>query len=550
MDALRYWRTLRHLRPVQVYGRAWFRLHRPRPQTSPAPQVRAPRGRFARPAALSSRTTGPSRFGFLNHKAELTWPGGWTDPAQEKLWLYNLHYFDDLNATDAPRTWLRDLVGRWIDDNPPGAGVGWEPYPLSLRMVNWIKWALGGAALENAWVHSLAVQARWLRRRIEWHLLGNHLIANAKALVFAGTYFEGPEADAWRALGLRILGEQLTEQVLPDGGHFELSPMYHAIVLIDLIDLVNLAAAYPGVLPGAAVASWTDAIRRMRAWLAVMRHPDGEIAFFNDAAFGAAPPPSDVEDYARACGLGDGEAPVRPLVHLADSGYVRFNQADCALIADVGAVGPDHQPGHAHADTLSFEMSLGAERLIVNTGVSSYGDLARRAYERGTAAHTTVVLDGEDSSEVWAAFRVGRRARPFGLELHAGNDAIRAACAHDGYRRLAGRPVHRREWTLSPGALRIRDSLESARPHAAAAWFHLAPGVQATVETEEGGCSGRLVTAEGRTLQWRSTAACELRPDIWRPRFGGGTDSSALVARTTGPEIVTEFSWTPCTSCS
>src|SRR5690606_6973721 len=140
---------------------------------------------------------------------------------------------------DRRSAWHLDLLRDWVAANPPGHGDGWEPYPTSLRIVNWIKWALAGNTLPPACVHSLAVQVRWLRRCLEIHLLGNHLFANAKALVFAGLYFSGPEAHRWLATGLRILEREIAEQILPDGGQFERSTMYHALAYEDMLDLVN-----------------------------------------------------------------------------------------------------------------------------------------------------------------------------------------------------------------------------------------------------------------------------------------------------------------------
>ena len=181
--------------------------------------------------------TGPRGFVFLNQPGQLD-EIGWDGPQREKLWRYNQHYFDDLNAIDAPtrRAWHTALVEDWVADNPPGHGIGWEPYPLSLRVVNWIKWSLAGTTLSPAALQSLAVQVRWLTDRLEIHLLGNHLFANAKALVFAGLFFQGKEADTWLKKGLRILERQVPEQILPDGGHFERSTMYHALALEDILD--------------------------------------------------------------------------------------------------------------------------------------------------------------------------------------------------------------------------------------------------------------------------------------------------------------------------
>ena len=93
---------------------------------------------------------------------------------------------------------------RWVAENPPGVGPGWEPYPTSLRIVNWIKWALAGHALPPGCLHSLAVQTRWLCRRLEYHLLGNHLFANAKALVLSLIHISFEHCREWVKAGHQV----------------------------------------------------------------------------------------------------------------------------------------------------------------------------------------------------------------------------------------------------------------------------------------------------------------------------------------------------------
>ncbi len=141
--------------------------------------------------------------------------------------------------------------------------------------------------MENGWLDSLAVQVRFLRKRLEVHLLGNHLFANAKALVFAGLYFSGDEAEEWLQKGLSILEREVPEQVLGDGGHFERSPMYHSIILEDLLDLVGVFGIYGGRYEGEGqffkadpvFAGMTDvfaeAVGGRLEWMQAMTHPDG-----------------------------------------------------------------------------------------------------------------------------------------------------------------------------------------------------------------------------------------------------------------------------------
>jgi len=538
---LRYWHTLRHLRPIQIYGRAWSRLHKPRPDLRPAPPLRVARGDWQAPAQRRASMQDADTLRFLNETRRVVTPADWNSAEHDKLWLYNLHYFDDLNAdgAEARREWHRALIARWIAENPPGHGNGWEPYPLSLRIVNWLKWALAGNALAPEWVESLAVQVRFLSARLEWHLLGNHLFANAKALVVAGLYFEGPEADAWQATGLAILAREVSEQVLADGGHFELSPMYHAVILEDLLDLINLSVAYPGLIPDTLLGDWRRAAQRMRRWLAAMLHPDGAISFFNDAAFGIAPDPNDLQDYAERLGLGPCVIPKAGVTHLAQSGYIRVQRREAVALLDVAQIGPDYLPGHAHADTLSFELSLFGRRLIVNSGTSVYGTGRDRLRQRSTAAHSTVEVDGENSSEVWGGFRVARRARPFDLEIAGLEGAPIVHCAHDGYRRLSGRVVHRRQWHFEEHSLAVSDLLEGVFRHAIAR-FHLHPGVTATGD----GIKGALLLEGGQTVRWRLTGGHgSITPSTWHPEFGVSIPTHCLEVRLARRDCTLTLEW-------
>jgi uncharacterized heparinase superfamily protein len=492
---------------------------------------------------------GPRSWVFLNevgHLDEL----GWDGPQREKLWRYNQHYFDDLNALDstARMTWHRALVDDWVAHNPPGRGNGWEPYPLSLRVVNWMKWTLSGAALPPAAYQSLAVQVRSLTGRLENHLLGNHLFANAKALVMAGLYFEGPEADGWLALGLRILAREVPEQMLPDGGHFERSTMYHALVLEDMLDLVNAVQCFARRLsPGQRqqVAEWPQRALEMQSWLQSMCHPDGEISLFNDAAFDIAPSVTEIDAYAHRL---LGEMPTLPpsaCVELKDSGYVRLTHGRAVALLDVAPVGPDYLPGHAHADTLSFELSLGAQRVLVNSGTSCYGSSAERLRQRGTAAHNTLVVNGQDSSEVWGGFRVARRAYPLGLKIQQSADATgtEVRCAHNGYARLTGKPIHYRTWRLDAHELTVTDWVEG--PHQSAeARFHFHPAVQ--VHAGPGQTEGSVTLPDGTVMTWQlEHGQAMLGTGTWHPRFGHVEPNVSLAVHLVNGRSTLHFRWAP-----
>ena len=539
-EARLYFHTLRSLRPSQVLGRVWKAVHRTTPDTSPAPPLRVARA-WSAPARREASWLSPTRRRFLNLEREVATAADWNSEEAAKLWLYHLHYFEDLVARDADerRAWHAAGIARWIADNPPGLGNGWEPYPLSLRIVNWIKWSLAGGELSPAAVHSLAVQARYLRANLEHHLLGNHLFANAKALVFAGCFFAGAEAERWLAKGLGLVRREIGEQVLRDGGHFERSPMYHSLFLEDLLDLINLHGAHPETIEAREASQpvlWRSTAREMRRWLVLMTHPDGELALFNDCAFGVAPRPEELSAYARRLGLGPSSLPSAGAHELSTSGFLRFESESATAILDVGEIGPSYLPGHAHADTLSFELSLFGERVVVDSGTSLYEAGDERLRQRSTAAHNTLVVDGADSSEVWSSFRVARRASAHGLRIDSMPNGLRVRCGHDGYMRLGGRVYHSREWLFAPRELVVCDRLDG-RFERAEALLHLHPDVTPAREDS-------LALSGGRTL----THAVEggraaLEPSTWHPRFGTSLPSSRLRIPLSRPQLRTSLRW-------
>ena len=544
---MKWFYTVCYLRPVQIYGRIWRMLYRPAVDYSSSPSVCSSAGAWILPARRKPSLLSPVVFRFLNEERALVNSQDWDDPAASKLWRYNLHYFDDLNAEDCESriVWHRDLLTRWINENPPGVGTGWEPYPTSVRIVNWLKWALAGNEMPPECLHSLAIQVRWLCCRLETHLLGNHLFANAKALVFAGLFFRGAEAEGWLKKGLDILVREVPEQVLADGGQFERSTMYHAIALEDMLDLCNIAVAYP-----CAVSTrhrfFVDGLpllaERMGYWLAVMCHPDREIGFFNDAAMGIAPSPSALEGYAARLGIPRFAKTVSGVTHLKESGYVRLQQATAVVLLDVALVGPDYLPGHAHADTLSFELSLFGQRLLVNSGTSCYGTGEERLRQRGTAAHNTVVVDEQNSSEVWSGFRVARRARPTIPIICEQAPRISVEAIHDGYRRLAGTNIHRRKWLSNNHVLVVEDEVSGSFRNAEAR-FHLHPDVMVVKQLLS---ENRVVLQlpGGQDVDFFVDGGLlKVEKSTWHPRFGVSESSFCLVAKFRDATLKTTINW-------
>lgn len=527
-----YWHTLRYLKPVQIYGRFLFRLRRPKPDLRTAPTRNSPSGTWQMPAMRLPCMTDPRSWLFLNKTGKLD-EIGWHGSHHEKLWRYNQHYFDDLNAIGARArmSWHSALLKDWVEHNPPCKGEGWEPYPTSLRIVNWVKWALAGNELPEQCIQSLAVQARWLRQRLEVHLQGNHLFANAKALIYVGLFFEGREATDWLSVGFKILEREIPEQILSDGGHFERSTMYHSLAYEDMLDLINVSSAFQEACrPWSDISKeWHSIAMKMGHWLRAMCHPDGEIGLFNDAAFGIAPTPNQLFSYAARL---NSSSPIEcmDILYLKASGYIRACVGSAVLLIDVAPIGPNYLPGHAHADTLSFELSVAGHRLFVNSGTSCYGNSAERSRQRGTAAHNTVVVNGQNSSEVWGGFRVARRAYPHGLYIEQSADTTtKVSCAHNGYDHLHGSPTHHRTWLMDAHGLTVTDWVEG--PHQSAeARFHFHPEVK--VHTGPGQTEGTVALPDGTVMTWQlDNGHAWLEPSTWHPRFGHVEPNECLAVK-------------------
>jgi uncharacterized heparinase superfamily protein len=451
------------------------------PKTKPS--LRRLQGKWKQPHLLKKSITSdnPLTFSFLNCEQPIKTNEDWNSQAISKLWLYNLHYHSFL-LSDISLPLKESVITKWIHENPWPVGIGWEPYPLSLRIVHWIKFSLiePGQRTED-FTQSLFLQCFSLEKQIEYHLLGNHLFENGKALLFAGLYFDTKESKRWLKKGISILRKQLKEQILEDGGHFERSPMYHAIILEGILDIYQLLIVSNSMKDRKTQKNLEQIkktiqyiIPKMLLWLSSLSHQDGKIAFFNDSTFEIAPESQEIYNYASYLGF---SIPTEkyPYIYLDKSGYIRAENKKALVLADVGSVGPSYIPGHAHAGTLSFEVSLENERLFVNTGISTYDNNEERIYQRSTLAHNTVSIDRQSSSKTWSSFRVAERANVFDIQSSSQESHLYFSASHDGYQKSKYRLIHRREWFLLDKRLIVEDFFTGQGTPEIIASFHLHP---------------------------------------------------------------------------
>ena len=538
--------TIKYLKASQILNRIKRKFIKPKVSLVNFPKHIYPYKSITPVIKCSQRMYGESSFKFLNKEFTLKASEDWNAKNHDKLWLYNLHYFDDLNAINSEQrfVWHSNLIQKWIEDNPLGFGNGWESYPSSLRIVNWIKWVLlDRNSINNVnqmWLGSLVIQTRFLSQNLEYHLLGNHLFANAKALVFAGLFFNGEESENWYQSGISIINRELSEQVLSDGGNFELSPMYHSIFLEDLLDLVNIHQAYNRTLPD----NLENKIKQMLEWLKIMCHPDREIAFFNDSALGIAPSFVELLSYADRLNIVFKNDQVNRLTHLEESGYIRVEEENVVIIADVADIGPDYIPGHGHADALSFELSLFGKRVIVNSGISTYEMGIDRNKQRSTELHSTINIDNQSSSEVWSGFRVANRAKVFDIKKFKDSNSIKFSACHDGYKKLKEGVLHSRHWSVSKNSIKIVDNIIGSGSHKIRSVIPLHPSVS---DGDIQGDSINLnINGNVVNINFEGEGKLKLIRSKYYPEFGCSIDNKHLIYNYNGKlpsKITIKISW-------
>ena len=528
----RLYRTLRHLRRSQVQARLrrlfLAKLERVLPAPEPLPIPASPRLIPWRPPSLHDKKTvaAPGIFRFLNHEIDTArapergpctdYRLSWFPPGADPLWTFNLHYFDYAFELDPPA--FEAAVRDWVSQIPYGRRPAWHPYPTSLRLCNWVwRYSLSPDAFSSSFADllksSLGLQLHYLSGHPEFELLGNHLIANCKALIVAGIFLE---QENHLRKGLTILKNELKEQILPDGGHYERSPMYHSIVLEDLLAIRKALE-----LAQIAQPEWlTAAIIRMAAFLQAVSIAN-TIPLLNDSSSEIASPPKTLLAEAAKQGI---ETPPSQngSLYLKDTGLFIFKSPRLSLTFDVGPIGPDFLPGHAHNDTLSICLWLNGVPILADSGIYEYNLGAWRDYFRSSKAHNVITVDDEEPNEIWKSFRVGRRGYPIDVTLES-DTAIWAG--HNSYADRGVLVYRKLELSPDKRTVFVTDRIDAKRLSTFESNLHFAPGIQLTRQPDQDGLA-HYAAASGKEpladllIQIPDGAAILQGTSWYSPEFG------------------------------
>ena len=378
-------------------------------------------------------------------------------------------------------------------------GDKWNPYVVAERITNWVEFCSEycnqDEIIEYApWIYT---QAHELLSSIEYHLGGNHLLSEAKALVLAGYFLKNK---TFYDTGKQLLVDESKEQFYQDGGHCEQSISYHVESLqqyFETFTVVKQAGDDPTTL--------VECMRKPYQFLNGMIGANGKIPLFNDSAYDypfydaadflstakyifTSPPNGKTGEYSkRWAWLGDGTKTIdwNTKNLYEDTGFIHYpfqvDERKYSFFMDCGNNGPDYNLGHAHADALSILLYSEEKDILVDSGVFTYQPGEERNECRSTKAHNTVEIDGKNNAEVWSAFRTAKRGHTKIIDFSS-EDGLWVKAVYDGYKVILNSPVfHTRTVNIHQGMIEINDTVESPKKRNAVSRWHISPDCTVTL---------------------------------------------------------------------
>ena len=496
---------------------------------------------------------------FLNTSLTIADADGpaWLHPSLENqpaLWALKLHGFEFLNwpvlGAETPaecadgHAVFRRWIGNWARSSNTDIGTeqylrrAWTPHSVSLRILNLSRYYCWCAPTEDD-SEFLSVLRRlifknalFLERHVEHDVGGNHLIENGVALVTAGILFDQSDQQ-WLEAGLTLLEDE-SEQFLPDGGHFERSPMYHVITLTRYLTVLDLLRESGRTGPPELEA----AAERATGFLQSIRPPDGRIPLLNDSVYGQALELDAALAYAQAVGIESVQRPTERA--MASSGYFWLGYGQDRLLVDGGPSGPPHLPGHSHNDLFSVLLWVDGTQLLTDTGTHSYAPTPQRQYARSVRGHNTVQVGENEPVPVGGQYLAGRRVHP--SVRYVPTDDL---TTFDGeYRRenLVGRGyTHRRRIFSTDDWWVIRDDVTQTGNDVLRQRFHFHPDVTLVAHPDES--TGFALCVDGEQLAYVlpvGTPTVSETTSPYFPEFGVEIDRPALtIEASPGDESMT-----------
>lgn len=441
-----FFHTIRHLKPRQIIYQFWYRLNW---KYSNFNYFGKSKIKFNFDLQLvdfpvlkkGSSYQGNNSFTFLNKIKAFEEKIDWNFLEYGKLWNYQLQY---LNCLLDEQISVDERLGILIDISQQinGKKLKPEPYPISLRLTNALIFVQKHSIQNEEINKAIEFQISFLENNLEYHLLANHLLENYISLCFVYVVLKD---DRKQSKYFKLLLQELKEQILKDGAHYERTPAYHSQILIHLLQLVFLMQSTNH--PTEALIELKYTCARMLGWYYSITLNGTQLPLFNDTAGSTTPTYNELQEMANLCNI-------KPEVNqFSDSGFRILRNKNLELIINCNNITPSYQPGHAHADMLHFVLYFKGEQILVDTGISTYEVTPERLLEKSTRMHNTVSVGLENQSQIWASFRMAKRACARILE-ESNEKLVAEVKWHNGI-------LHIRSFSLSNENLIIEDTLSN-----------------------------------------------------------------------------------------
>ena len=542
---IKYYKTIKHLKKKQIIFifffkiKILFKLKKINFLINVSKEVNLINFNF-----LKKKNTylGNNNFNFLNINKTISSINDINNLTIEKLWIYNFFYFDFINSYNSQNFFQENKI--YVFDGirlRNKLKYFTDSYVISIQIVNLIKWYskyhLLLSSKEKEIILDYIFSANsFLKKNIEYNIDANHLFTNLKTLVFVSIFFNEKKYNirSFNKFKKKFLYE-LNNQIFSDGGHYERSPMYHSILLEDIIEVRCFGKIY-NYFSASELALLDLIIYKMFSWLNHMSFSN-EISFFNDSCHGIS---SSINDLIKLLNENNIKYEINKnsndkLVYLRESGYFVSYMKNSKLIVDVGNASPSFQPGHYHAQSLSFEFMLDNIKVFTNSGISTYENNQLRFDQRSTKSHNTVIINNENSSEIWSSFRLANRANVKVSNFFISNDnnTIELEASHDGYKKKSSN-IHTRKFKYEDKSLKIYDKVTNLNCNIHAV-FMISSKFKIKDQT--------IYDNNGIKINFKTNGIVKIYDSYFYPEFNKKIKTKKILIKFQSQNLTTQFYW-------
>lgn len=448
----RYFFTIKYLKFIQIYYLIIYKIYKPRIKFNKNLNfnIRQIKVNFLKNEMVPFTIKNANKYEFnnINYKIDKNLNAN----TKDKLWIYHLHYFDFLNSKKIDSKTKIKKINNWINIQNKIFDERYDPYPLSLRLVNFIKFSIENDYYNKKFINSIYNQFTFLKKRIEYNIQGNHLLTNLKAIIFSSIFFRDNFNINLDITILRTLKNELNNQFTSNFFHKEGSLLYQRIILEDLFDIYLLIKNSNIKIPYNFLIIFIKGIYKSSYYLYFSNF---KINHFNDSFIR-----KDLTSENKLFKKIKKEFPDIQIndEYFISNNWIIYKKFDYKMIINSFDNFLYYQPGHIHASLLSFELEIKKIKVFSNRGVSTYADNLKRKIERSTRSYNTLQINTDNIHDTWKSFRIGRRAKIIDSQIKSISNKIFISLSHNGYYQ-AYRTYHKRNFILEENKITIIDSL-------------------------------------------------------------------------------------------